>query len=54
MYRASRAQLSIPEQQHYVCDDVVQGGGVGNMFLKRKEWTQLAQHPFDEYLNGIF
>ena len=27
MHRASKAQFSIPEQQHYVCDDVAHGGG---------------------------
>ena len=27
MYRVSRAQHSIPEQQHYVCDDNVAQGG---------------------------
>ena len=29
MYRASRAQHSIPEQQHYVCD-ICGGGGGGD------------------------
>ena len=28
--------------------------GVGNMFQKRNEWTQLAQNPSGEYLNGGF
>ena len=52
MYQASRAQHSIPEQEHYVCDDdFAQAGGVGNIFLKRKGWTQLAHHPFDEYVH---
>ena len=54
MYRASRAQHSIPEQQHYVDEDFVQGGGVRNMLFKRKEWTQLARRPFDEYLHRGF
>ena len=46
MYRACRAQHSIPEQQHYVDKGVVQGGlGLGTCFFKRKEWTQLAHHP---------
>ena len=52
MYQASRAQHSIPEQQHNVCDEMPHKVvGVGNMFLKRKEWTQLAHHPFDEYVH---
>ena len=33
MYRASRAQHSIPEQQHYVDKGVVQEAGVRNMFF---------------------
>ena len=55
MYRVSRAQHSIPEQQHYVCDGGVAKGSWGREHVfKRKEWTQLAHHPSDEYVNGRF
>ena len=55
MYRASRAQHSIPEQQHYVNKGVVQGGwGQEHVFLKQKEWTQLARRPFDECVHRRF
>ena len=37
MYRASRAQHSIPEQQHYVDKGVVQGGwGQEHVFLSER------------------
>ena len=37
MYRASRAQHSIPEQQHYVDKGVVQGGwGQEQVFLSER------------------
>ena len=58
MYRASRAQHSIPEQQHYVCDDDAAQGGSGlrveSIFFKRKEWTQLARRPFGECVHRRF
>ena len=55
MYRACRAQHSIPEQQHYVDKGVVQGGwGQEHIFFKRKEWTQLALRPFDECVHRRF
>ena len=37
MYRASRAQHSIPEQQHYVCDEDAAKGGWGPFLSERNE-----------------
>ena len=55
MYRASRAQHSIPEQQHNVCDeDAAKAGWGREHFFKRKEWTQLARRPFDECVHRRF
>ena len=56
LLRVSIAQHSIPEQRHCVCDDDVAQGSWGrkHVIFKRKEWTQLANHPFGEYVDGQF